>query len=146
MFETALWFNLLTGDIYGWLNRPQTAASHSTQTRSIETTDFWSSLDPRLEPCAGRAADNLSARRRCHCCCVVILLEFSMTSSLSSLPSSSSRPSMAPCFSKLSFFFKFAVSPRSSSSSAFFVLVFHFLFYPWFFLLLFLFEVSHLSL
>src|SRR6218665_1900497 len=25
------------------------------------------------------AADNLSARRRCHCCCVVILLQFSMT-------------------------------------------------------------------
>src|SRR6218665_2457768 len=80
-----------------------------------------------VEPCAGRAAaadnlwappptfvdrraaDNLSARRRYHCCCVVIFWEFSMTSSLSSLPSGRSRPPMVSCFSMLSFFFKFAV-------------------------------------
>ena len=35
--------------------------------------------------------------------------EFSMTSSLSSLPSGRSRPPMVSCFSMLSFFFKFAV-------------------------------------
>src|SRR6218665_3790317 len=81
----------------------------------------------RLEPCAGRAAadnlwappptfvdrraaaDNLSARRRYHCCCEVILLEFSMTSSLSSLPSGRSRPPIVSCFSMLSFFLKFDV-------------------------------------
>src|SRR6218665_2503108 len=69
-----------------------------------------------------------------------------MTSSLSSLPSGRFRPPMIPCFSMLSFFFKFAVIPRSSSSPVIFALVFPFLFYPPFFLLLFLFEVSPLSL
>src|SRR6218665_1978715 len=48
-------------------------------------------------------------RRRYHCCCVVIFWEFSMTSSLSSLPSGRSRRPMVSCFSMLSFFFKFAV-------------------------------------
>src|SRR6218665_446042 len=70
--------------------------------------------------------------------------EFSMTSSLRSLPSGRFRPPMIPCFSMLSFFFKFAVGPipRSSSSPVIFALVFPFLFFPPFFLLLFFFEVS----
>src|SRR6218665_448238 len=67
--------------------------------------------------------------------------------SLSSLPSGRSRPPMVSCFSMLSFFFKFAVFlDRSSSSPVIFLLVFSFLIYNPFFLLLFLFEVSSLSL
>src|SRR6218665_2730325 len=68
-----------------------------------------------------------------------------MTSSLSSLPSGRFRPPMIPCLSILSFF-KFCCIPRSSSSPVIFALVFPFLFYPPFFLLLFFFEVSPLSL
>src|SRR6218665_3661717 len=87
-----------------------------------------------LEPCAGRApprraaaADNLWAppppifvgppppREYFVGAPPIPLLlrryfwQFSMTSSLSSLPSGRFRPPMIPCFSMLSFFFKFAV-------------------------------------
>ena len=68
-----------------------------------------------------------------------------MTSSLSSLPSGRFRPPMIPCLSILSFF-KFCCIPRPSSSPVIFALVFPFLFYPPFFLLLILFEVSPFSL
>src|SRR6218665_2326013 len=76
-----------------------------------------------LEPCAGRAAPPppICGRRR-----RLLLIgappppptplllrsyffEFSITSALSSLPSGRFRPPMIPCFSMLSFFFKFAV-------------------------------------
>src|SRR6218665_1664967 len=58
------------------------------------------------------------------------------------------RPPMVSCFSMLSFFFKFAVGAYSSHiiQSSNFFLVFSFLIYNPFFLLLFLFEVSPLSL
>src|SRR6218665_129910 len=68
-----------------------------------------------------------------------------MSSSLSSLPSGRSRPPMVSCFSMLSFF-KFCCIPRSSSSPVICFLVFSFLIYNPFFLLLFLCEVSPLSL
>ena len=73
--------------------------------------------------------------------CIYVYM-YNCISSLSSLTSGRSKPPMAPCFSMLSFFFKFAVS----SSPVTFVLVFPFLFYPPFFLLLFLFETSPFSL
>src|SRR6218665_3299666 len=70
-----------------------------------------------------------------------------MTSSLSSLPSGRFRPPMIPCFSMLSFFFKFGLLYSSLIiQSSIFFLVFSFLIYNPFFLLLFLFEVSPLSL
>src|SRR6218665_3386067 len=70
-----------------------------------------------------------------------------MTFSLSSLPSGWSRPKMVSCFSMLTFFFKFAVFlTHHPCSPVIFFLVFSFLIYNPFFLLLFLFEVSPLSL
>src|SRR6218665_3661959 len=70
-----------------------------------------------------------------------------MTSSLSSLPSGRARPPMIPCFSMLSFFFKFGLLYSSLIiQSSIFFLVFSFLIYNPFFLLLFLFEMSPLSL
>src|SRR6218665_1540921 len=69
-----------------------------------------------------------------------------MTSSLSSLPSGRSRPPMVSCFLMLSFFFKFAVFLACSSSSPVIFFLVFFLIYNPFFLLLFLFEVSPLSL
>src|SRR6218665_539174 len=66
--------------------------------------------------------------------------------SLSSLPSGRSRPPMVSCFLMLSFFFKFAVFLACSSSSPVIFFLVFFLIYNPFFLLLFLFEVSPLSL
>src|SRR6218665_245900 len=66
--------------------------------------------------------------------------------SLSSLPSGRFRPPIVSCFSMLSFFFKFAVFLAHHPVQRTIALVFPFLFYPPFFLLLFLFEVSPLSL
>ena len=63
-----------------------------------------------IEPCADRAAaaDNLWAPPPIPLLLRSYFWEFSMTSSLISLPSGRSRP-IVSCFSMLSFFFKFAV-------------------------------------
>ena len=102
--------------------------------------NLWTPPPTFVDRRAAAAADNLSALRRYRCCCVVILGIFD------------------------DYFFKFSalwqvktsngfmfldvelLSVCSSSSPVIFFLVFSFLIYNPFFLLLFLFEVSSLSL
>jgi len=45
---------------------------------SVTRVGHLATFDSPIDRC-GAATDNLSARRRCHCCCVVILLQLSMT-------------------------------------------------------------------
>src|SRR6218665_1796054 len=85
-----------------------TASRAVRRPRRAAADNLWAPPPPTFVD-RRAAADNLSARRRYHCCCVVTFLEFSITSSLSPLPSGRSRPPMDSCFSMLSFFFKFAV-------------------------------------
>src|SRR6218665_2030302 len=61
---SVVWFSLCPRAV----RRPRCAAADN----------LWA---PPLLPFADRraAAENLSAHRRCHCCCVVILLQFSQT-------------------------------------------------------------------
>src|SRR6218665_1797155 len=47
--------------------------------RAAAADNLWAPLLPTFVDRRATAAENLSARRRCHCCCVLILLQFSMT-------------------------------------------------------------------
>src|SRR6218665_3824574 len=88
---------------------PRSTRSSSTLEPCAAAANLWAPPPTFVERRAAAAADNLLARPRYQLLLRSYLWEFSMTSSLSSMPSGRFRPPMIPCFSMLSFFFKFAV-------------------------------------